>query len=82
LNKNQRELLKTLEIIANSTMALSDSENITKSLSKEQLQEVIEKYSDKITDFDIKDLQQEAYNYEASANAILFQIEERLEMED
>lgn len=80
MNKNQRALYKSLEVIACATLTLEGVQEVAEQLTKDQIQEVIDKFTDKITEFDIKGLFNDTYNYETYANSILTEIAERLEI--
>jgi chemotaxis methyl-accepting protein methylase len=82
LNRKQQRLYKSLETLSCAILTLSDVEDIVKELNEKEIQEVVDKFSEKITKFDLKDLFRDSYAYEPIANTILSEIASKLEIED
>jgi len=71
MNKNQKILLKALETITNSVLFLEDAQNIIEKITKEEVSEVIAKFSNKIIPFDEDSLYQDSYNFQGYADSII-----------
>jgi len=81
MNKNQRVLYNALIALSNGVLVLEDALNISDILTKNEIQEVVNKFSNKIVEFNIKELFQDSYCYETYANTILTNIAEKLNID-
>ncbi|KOF56634.1 MULTISPECIES: hypothetical protein [Clostridium] len=71
MNKKQRVLYKALEIISSATLTLEDAQNIDEELSVDEIQEVVNKFSKKITEFNVEELTQLAFRYQPYADNVI-----------
>lgn len=79
MNKKQRLLYKALEVIATSTITLEDAVTLKEDdLTKDEVQEVINKISEKYLDYDEKEFCNEIYNYQTHAEKVVFYISDKL----
>lgn len=79
LSDVQMRVFNSLESLANAIMTIEEGEDAVKNLSRQELQEVTNHFSKTITEFDISDLYDTAYNYESVGNGLLSEIEAKLE---
>lgn len=82
MNKNQRTLYKALEIIATVTLSLESATDVCKELTKDEVQEVLNKISEKFLEYDSDSFYNEAYNYGNYANQIITSIDDKLDSEE
>ena len=81
MNKKQRKLYKAIEALANAIMTIEEAVPVVSELSKTEIQEVVDVFSKKMTEFDINDLYRDSYNYEPTANTILSEIASKLKLD-
>ncbi len=81
MNENQERLLDALAAINNSILTLENAQNIIENMSKKEVQQVVDKFSEIYIEFDEKDLHDDAYNFEGYANHIITGIVEKLNLE-
>ncbi len=82
MNLNQKILYAALEIIANSNMRLDDAVGIAKEMTKDEVQQVINKFENIITEFDVKYMYENSYNFEYYASRIIDDVVAKLKEED
>lgn len=83
MKKKQRILYKALEVIATSTMTLEDSAALKdEDLTKEDIEEVIKKISEKYFEYKETEFYEEVYNYGTYANTVLSYINNKLEVDN
>jgi hypothetical protein len=75
----QMRVFNSMESLANAIMTIEEGEDAVKILSKEELQEVINHFSKTITEFDLSELYDTAYNYDPVGNGLLSAIEAKLQ---
>jgi hypothetical protein len=78
LSDTQIRVFDSLESLANAIMTIEEGEEAVRILSKNELQEVINHFSKTITEFDLSELYDTAYNYEPVGNGLLSAIETKL----
>lgn len=81
-NENQKVLYKALETISNGVLSLEDTVDRVNKMSREEVELVIAKFEDKITEFNLKDIEQDAYNFEGYAVDIITTIGSIMEDEE
>ena len=74
MNKNQKSLYKALEVISNGVLFLEDALSIVEKMTKQEVKDVIERFSDEITEFDERELYQNAYDFEGYTQEVLSKI--------
>lgn len=76
LNKNQKRLYEALKAISVGVLLMEDALNNVEDMTKEEIQLVISAFEEKITEFDIRQIAQEAYDFEGYAQNIISSIDE------
>lgn len=78
----QKGLYEALEVIANGVLTLEDMiGGPIERLTKEEVQEVVDKFSDEITEFDREEMAQYAYDFRGYAESILSDVVAKLKGE-
>jgi len=78
MTKNQKVLLKALKNISNSVLVLEDAYDIVKEMSKKEVEEVINKFSKTITEFDVVSLSSDSCSFKSYADKIIFDIVDKI----
>ncbi|TCU72910.1 hypothetical protein EV204_105246 [Tissierella praeacuta] len=75
----QEGLYEALEVIANGVLSLEDMiGGPIERLTKEEVQEVVNKFSDEITEFDRDEMALDAYDFQRYAESILSDVVAKL----
>jgi len=82
MKKDQRILLKALETITNSVLFLEDAQNIIQGMTKEEILEVITKFSEKTMPFDENSLYQDSYNFQGYAENVINGVIDKIKEEE
>lgn len=79
LNKNQQTLYRALETIAIGVLTMADSNSCVQEMTEEEVKLVIAKFEDKVTKFNLRDLSQDAYNFDGYAQNLILKMSEIIE---
>lgn len=78
MTENQKALFKALEVIDNSILFLEDAQGIVNDMDKKEVEEVVEKFSKEIIEFDEDNLYESSSQFEGYANSIITAIVNKL----
>lgn len=81
MNKNQKCLLKGLEIVANGLMILEDAEESLKEMTEVEAKEVLDKFDKTITNFNMDEMLNIAYKTKSESNVVISQLVEKLKLD-